>query len=413
MQTLAGKNMVCMERGEGTLRISMEIWDMGFFLDETWASDFSGSVLFPMCEKVLCDFQTGLTILSVEDRDGNLLCMKDVTNDYSFWRSSAVFRSLSRDEMLWKRATTEMETVTGQTIQGIEPALLPALVRFPGYQRKFYDGIPYSLHDESIPKSFWEIAGKLRTPQSAVDHFERSNLPNIKSVRRVLFQNPFMLFFLPELETVWGLLEELHLFHGFLDSIYVTDVLCELHNRPIIKEFLEDYRHTCGTKALYDRFRKEWGMTVLRAKEYVTLGPEGREVQRSQWPEGFHGGMGEQEMSFSMPMRAHERLEDSYTVDDFVVRRLRTYREYHEAAKALSNCLRSWSSYRNPVYVFINEKGEIVAAAEVMGQTVVQKKSYENKEIDIYPGLRSAYDQWLDMANLGDDEYDFYALMDI
>lgn len=401
------KREVCVERGEHWLRLLTEVTDVGLLMTEEWAEEFAGVLQFPLYQGILCDFDKGQVHAFLQSAGGNRLFDGEVTYYRRLWRSTTVYRLLLGDPALWKQVVAEMNAVTNQRMQELEPELLPVMTRFPGYSREFYDAVPYNLEDDRLPDSFQEIAARMRTPQDALELFESSRLPKSKLVRRFFCNQPQMLFFLKEHEQIFWLLGSAEQYRLFLQrDRYLLDILYELHRRPLLRVFLKDFASVCGPEQLLNQMQKEWPSVLSYAKEYVSLGTEGRKAARQQWNGRIKYSFHSQPLQFSVPMaKGNKQMKDIYTVSGFTVRRLKTSREYMEVANALNNCLGCWPTFGNPVYCFCNDEGDPVGAAEVLGQTVVQARAYENKSLEVYPGLQEAYEEWLDQAELTDDDF--------
>ena len=377
--------------------------DIGNLMREKWLRGFAGQLSFPLYEGATFNFAKGRIYLFLQDGQGKRLYVRDATENYSRWESTILFGMLAEDGRLWRGVVDGMEPSIGHALTDCGPELLPAVTRFPGFQRDFYDAIPYGMN-ESIPASFRAAAKRLHTPRMAKAFFLDSKLPKSKSIRRAFFRRPQLMFYMPEQELICGLLGDVNLYRMFLESTSLFDVLSTLHQRPMLETFFRDYARVCGTRSLAGKLQEGWRSMETDAMNYCTLSQEERMVEQKRWNRcrAFlvwrNKGPG-----FSVPMAQAEGLPDSYVVEGFTFRRLRTSREYTKTGSKMKNCLAAWSPGDNPVFCVLGRNGEPVAAVEVEDRTVVQIRGYENRSILLHPGLFEAYRQWSDLVGLKED----------
>lgn len=380
-----------------------EIPDMGQMLQENWLSGFCGEISFPLFEGVTFHFGKGRIYLFLQNSQGKKIYLRDATEKYSRWESSLIFQILSGDRRLWNLLISKMEPAIANAMTGYGPELLPAVTRFPGFSRDFYDVIPYGKN-EKIPHSFQTAAKGLHTPKKAKEFYLSSNLPKCKSIRREFFRRPQLMFYMQEHETMWGILEDINLYRTFLESESLFEVLASLHQRPMLETFFQDYSHVCGAKALVEKMRNGWKPLSSIGIDYCSLGKDERKSAQKRWSRTkilMTSWRGHPE--FSVPMARAEGVPERYTIDGFTFSRLRTSREYDKTGQKMMNCLSAWRPSDNPVFGVYSRNGAAVAAVEVEGNTVVQVRGRENKSIFLCPGLFEAYRQWVSAVKLEED----------
>lgn len=390
-----------MNRKGRTVTFLTAVTDVGQLLKENWLQEFRGSISFPLYEGAVFSFGKGRAWLYLQNAAGERLYVRDATCKYAWWESTVVFRLLKRDRGLWYACIPWLEAASGGKLEGFGPELLPAVARFPGFSRDFYDAIPYG-QDECIPVSFRWAAKQLRTPRGAKEFYLHSGLPQCKTIRKLFFQSPQLMFYMPEHKIIWRLLGDVNRYRSFLEGQCLYDVLATLHQRPAIEGFFRDYACVCGPKTLDEKLCREWSGLRTAAIDYCSMSRESRMLEQKRWPgKKFQWLYRERMPAFSIPMaKAAEGVLDEYTVDGFTFRRLRTNREYARAGREMQNCLGSWGTSDNPVFCIHSRLGKPVGAVEIRDKTVVQVRAFDNQSIFIYPGLFEAYRQWMDAENL-------------
>lgn len=286
---------------------------------------------------------------------------------------------------------------------------LVLLTRFRGFGRDFYRLVPYADEHYRIGRTFHKAARRLRHADRVTEFYRRSGLPMVKSIRKLLFAEPSLLFYADELERLWTLIGNVDLFRAAMSgTVYVN--LAYLHMRPSAFRYLYDLRNECGIlKMLRVLMAPDRGWLEY-APVYLSYSKEFRKAERRGWKDQKRGHVRNTEYPkfigdrFSVPLLIQSDAEAKYSADSeirgFRFERLATSFEYLRAGKALRNCLDDWEEFRGSVYAVYGPDGTCVAAAEVSGNKLHQALSSDNDLIAKIEGLPWALEEWMKANSL-------------
>ena len=282
---------------------------------------------------------------------------------------------------------------------------------FVGYDKDFYRSIPFDESGVRVERSFARAARALRFASRVPGLLKKSRLPDVKSVRKILFTYPDYLFYLPELELIWELSGDVNRFAGLLQrrTKNFYEVLAILHSRPSVAAFLRDYVITTGTEiekpTENGRIETRGGSTPLfsYATSYATLTEDGKKAEREKWVrnngvKSIHSDTAGPFFSRPVPRFVYDdvnsTIPDETEIDGFVFSRLCSTGEYEEAGRVLENCLRGWHHHHNTDVWVIRKDGEILAAVEVFKLDITQALKAHNEEIEPGSELGIALGRW-------------------
>ncbi len=291
---------------------------------------------------------------------------------------------------------------------------------FVGYDKDFYRSIPFDESGVRVERSFARAARALRFASRVPGLLKKSRLPDVKSVRKILFTYPDYLFYLPELELIWELSGDVNRFAGLLQrrTKNFYEVLAVLHSRPCVAEFLRDYVITKGSEiekpAENGRIETRNGSTSLfsYATSYAALTENGKQAEREKWVrnngvKSIHSDTAGPFFSRPVPRFVYDdvnsTIPDETEIDGFVFSRLCSTGEYEAAGRVLENCLRGWHHHNTDVWV-IRKDGEILAAVEVFKLDITQALQAHNEEIEPRSELGIALGRWRRKYGLEFDE---------
>lgn len=107
------------------------------------------------------------------------------------------------------------------------------MTRFIGYDSGFYNALPYAEKGDLIERRFLKPARRLHHAAKVPSIFEKTMLPKIKSIRKLLFCNPALFFYTEELEQLWKLLK-MSIYFGISSHLKIIfSELAFLHKMPL------------------------------------------------------------------------------------------------------------------------------------------------------------------------------------
>lgn len=404
---------VIIQYSKKTIKISCEVLGIDELLSLQWLSSGRIAVVPPLYETVTFNFRNGHTFVGLEDVDGNKVAVRDITDEPDILGNGTTNRIITTNVKSSRILRRLFMKMIGSSLPfyGDEWTFenLVLMTRFVGYDRSFYDAVPYAENGCGLEDSFKHIASELHTKESAEKYFKNSVIPDVKSIRRIYFQAPGLLFYLLEGKLLWKAIDDPNLFCKVLGAKHIYDILSELHQRPMVSEFLLDYGHEKGKATLVKKLIDEWYPIKHYAVSYCSLSVAAKIAERKTWHLKKHFCRDEQlALHFSRPLCKPEIDIEDCKISGFDFYWLRTSRDYNKAAQPLNNCLSNWIDDNNPV-VCVRKDGHIIAAIEVQNNTVVQIQGIGNASIDRVSGLPEAYKKWKCRYKLTEQEdlYEF------
>lgn len=402
--------------GKKRLVIEAEVLGIGEFLSFPWISKDRLTINFPVYEVVTFQFKTGRTYIELQSNTASI-AKRDITKYPFSWKGGVVYQLICDNLQIGrtiKRVFLERfkrELPFEKNERTPEKYIL--MTRFIGFDRRFYDSIPYLKGTFDIERTFQSVARKLHSMNGAYKLFKQSDLPDFKSVRRVFFSNAGLLFYLDECEKLWQAIADPNLFCDLMNHDCIFHILSILHQRPCLFEFVFDYSRLQGTKGLIKRITHEWSFSIDSAVDYCTMNKALRLAEQQSWRRYKYSGADEVHEPikttplFSLPMRQPLESIQDCILDGFTFSWLRTGNDYYKAGKLLKNCLCDWKTINNPV-VLVKRRKKPVAAIEVSEDGVRQFLGYDNSDAYEVPGLCLTYHKWLVRFHLKDIRYSIY-----
>lgn len=386
------------------IHVKCEVSKIDEMIASRWLHGKALTLLFPCYETLTLDLGEGNVWVSMEDAQANVSERCEITDCPELLKGGAVYRVLTSNKTVLRAIKKLLEEVWQCPLPYTEKQIdLPALVqmtRFVGYPQNFYPCIPYVPNSHRIDESFAAQAKQLHLAKDAGKLYDASSLPQSKSVRRAMFENPGSLFYINEVSTMWKVLADHNLLCRFLQGYKSFSVLCELHMRPGIVCYFRDYCRVKGAKSLCDGLQKNWSEIRDRAVEYCCMSPQLRRQAQARWQsKRVREEFAQRMPGYSLPMGCPDEKIPDCTIDGYRFFWLRSSNEYAKAAKQLKNCLSEWQPGYSPV-VCVKKREKYLAAIEVAQRCVVQARGYHNEPIEDDPLLFEAFKKWIDCYGL-------------
>lgn len=406
---------------KGTVKVSISVkkkaitisrrLDMEDIFDIAW---FDGDItLFnlELYETIAFNLKNGHTFVKLEDCYGNRLKIRDISNmNIETWHKDPIIALLNGCKPVFRELKRQFIQIWKEPLPFSQKELSPKyyilLTRFVGYKAEFYQSIPYAAEKYLIEKRFLKTAEKLHTARRIPMLFEKAQLPNTKSIRKIFFENPALLFYTKELELFWQIIGDVNLFRDFIQSAYLFRELMRLCRMPSLIGFYRDYQSVFGAKSLLKRFAaegfrpREW---QCYATAYLALSPYDQKAERQKWINVFpldQNIYSRETMGawFSVPLPPERINAEEYpflesTVKGYSFQRLHNSADYWKAGTELHNCLIDWKEFHGNVYG-IREKGKYVGAVEVEDGEIKQAFAQCNDDIESDPKLFAAFHAW-------------------
>lgn len=390
--------------------VKSEIANINEIFAMSWIKSETISIAFPMYETIIFDCYKGKIYIKLENAEGNLVAHSNITGMPHLINDSAVCNAIGTSKLVNRTVKRMFCDIWEQKLpfSGKEFTVenIFKMTMFVNYPKSFYGYIPYELESINVEKSFKRMARKMNNSVNTIQLFEKSMLPQVKSVKKTFFDKLGLFFYLKEAELLWNEINDYNLFCKLMQSDSVFNVLSSIHMRPGIMFFVKDYCKIKGSKSFVQRTLHSWGDLVAEAIDYVTMSNGlKKEVQLSWQSERKIGRIVRRKALYSTPMHEpDERIKDC-NINGYDFFWLRTSKDYVTASNELDNCLGSWSPEDSPV-VCVKKDNEYVAAIEVNDGKIIQAYGYDNCSIGSDEELYNAYKIWMKTFSLQKQEYE-------
>lgn len=391
-------------RRKNKIIVECEIVDIKEIFSLKWMPLNSISLTFGLHEIIVFNFGKGRVIMKLKNDKGDILCERDITDNPEIVYGGAIHSVIVDNKIVNRTVKRFFAQIwkseipyTGSSINIVD---LFKMTRFVGYNKEFYDYIPYTLGSFAIDNSFKSISRRMHNANNIINVYESSSLPNVKSVRKICFEKAGMLFYLNEIEKMYEIINDLNLFCSLLKSEYIFAVLSELHIRPLLTEYFKDFINTKGTKSLLRCINRFWHSLCYEAIDYMSMSEKAKKIIRQNWKKSNCFGERRQNDTFhSIPMRhPTDKIKDC-SVNGYKFFWLRNSNDYIFAGEKLNNCLGSWGPGNWPV-VCVKKQEKYIAAIEVSDKGIEQALEFNNIEFEEDSQLFKAFEKWRNEHNL-------------
>ena len=352
-------------------------------------------ISFPLSEELEFNLRNGHSSIRIKDCNSNTLLVADITTGSVDWSCTSLYKLIDTNALIKRKLYKAFSWLyTGHipfTADDLSPRNAVAMTRFRGFSRIFYDSIPYDLTDGMIDSSFNALAREIRTENDLPGILKRSSIPNTKSIKRTMFSNPGLFFYISELEKMWEILDGINSFLRILESRRIFFILPFLHQYPGSLSFLSDYRTVKSASCLFSLMNTRWDEISSYSTSYCSMSSTAKEKERKRWKNTKLTLTERQHYSIPIPT-VSDTIRDC-SIDGFFFEWLRTKRDYIRAGNTLNNCLKDWTPISNPVVV-IKRNSRVVAAVEILDNMVIQARAAHNMAIEHNGDLYVALEKW-------------------
>lgn len=373
----------------------------------TWAKEIQAPHL-NLYEAITFNLGNGHTFVSLENEAGEKYAVRDISNiDLQEMRSDPIVMLLR----FYKPVYREIKRFFSRFWSGklpfsprelnLEKYIL--LTKFVGYDRDFYNAIPFSSIGNCIERSFMKSAKRLHKASGVPRLLESSLLPNIKTVRKTIFTNPALLFYQKELEIFWQILNDPNHFRTFLGSRILYRELSRLRKFPRMAEFYREVACAIGLKGLWRYLFKGNDYDRSYAMKYLLLNENEKKIERKMWTGAFFAEMTYEEIwnigsVYSVPIPPQDKTVNmpDCQIGEYSFARLCSSKEYVEAGEQLQNCLGEWQMFGGMDVYGVLKGNQYVAAIAVKDGVIKDARVYRNSDIKRDKPLFSAYCAWIE-----------------
>ena len=399
----------CLVVNKKTITISLELRIKDIF-NLQWGPDEIEIKEFELYETISFNLGKGHTFVSLIYGNGEKLQVNDISNlRAGCYKREPIFELINKNDKVKGSLKTVFERVSGRDVpfryNDLTMDEFIIMTKFTGYDGKFYYALPYSDSSDMLEKRFLRQAKKMHNASNIPKLLDSTKLPRAKSIRKIFYNTPALLFFIEELEQLYEIIGDVNWFRALIQSEGIFAKLGSMRKMPQLLHFFVEYKVELSKRRVYNLLlpRNDVQRIINYVAHYYMLSEYDRQVERQRW----HNvrWLRNQRTDFDETDKMGVFFSISNTdstlqpsleceIDDFSFKKLKNSRDFMEAGKELDNCLSDWQYFKNAVYG-VRKQGRYVAAAEVLNEIVLQVKACSNKSISQDSPLRKAFDEWV------------------
>lgn len=281
--------------------------------------------------------------------------------------------------------------------------------KFPGFNRGFYDAVPFFDDSLRIDSTFNYIVSQLKTPESAMQVLKDSALPYTKSVKRSFTNNQGLFFYIRECEMLYSALNDINYLVPVLKSDCIYVMLQILHKSPQTIDFIKMIFEMNGIRFLIAFFSVPQISRLSIALMYSSLSPEYRLEFRRVLKKYKIYDLCKMDvfgsLRISRPCSKITRIIPEQTINGLRFKWLKDFHSCWRAGIKLQNCLKEWNETDSAVAeIFHGVK--LIAVLEIkpyynIGRYIlVQAYEKKNKTIDKGSSVYNAIVRWCELNHV-------------
>lgn len=415
--------IVLINSNDNIITVSIEIKDIADLINAMWADLDNVNILellenAPLFQKIAFDFNNGESTLFIEDSKKRKVSVIDVNKEIFKLYNKCVLFSLVENNTKTRRAVKkEVEKIWGTSLPFSENELsverIVQMSQFIGYSRSFYSNLPYYVGTMKIMDVYKPIAYELHNCDNAVKLYEKSRLPNIKSLKKFIFEQSSsgIYFFFNEIKMLLNIFEnDTNILLSILNGENSDIILPRLKAFPKSMKFFKDYAKCVQKRSIAKELLQAPIEVFQYALHYIVMSKDFQLQQQCNWKvpkkenrrefffsvtdykpyytEGHrYDSIDEGVVPFRIAPQVPKPLSSikaHVEIDGYLFKALENKNDYLHASNELNNCLSEYNASYSPVYVCIRiSDGKYMAAIEIDENTLAIKQALGYKNCSI------------------------------
>ena len=360
------------------------------------------------CKEVLTiDAASGKTFLSLEGNSGETYYSYDLTGDFDTTKTDTCLTIIISNSDVKKYIIDFLSKFWQIEFpfnhQELNLQTIISLNMFKGFSKSFYAAIPFRLGTFETEESF----PVYKNSEEALETLKKSSILKSKQIKKCIFKNQGMFFYINELERLYKCINNTAIFIRLINMPEIYIVLYYLHTY-CIDDFLSDFcsfeDRTCKLpEYLHSHVEKIFEC----AKDYSVLNPFYKKIHfecgfekyinsiENEYDDYYARFRVDNDFKYSMPMSTNISSTYDGCVDKYFFKAVLSTNETYLVGKTLKNCLVNWSFGDNNVVIIYNGSS-IVGAIELsrFNTYIDQAKLSHNASIEEDPRACKAFIKW-------------------
>ena len=367
-------------------------------------ADLNCTLNISVYEQVEFNIRNGHSCIRYIERDNNILCTLDITN-----KPTALSNCVLKE---WFDQFDIIQQMIKDSMQNIAKTIVPTdfsdtlenyifFTHFVGFDASFYLAMPYHKTTYMFHEHFTNLK-RLHNQKTALEYLISFTFSKNKSIRKLIFKNQGLLFYLHECAVLYNTINDVNIFCNILASKYIFDILMLFHCHPNTYIFFQDCCKVKGASVLSHKFSStnfNWYDFQNYVINYCSLNHIEQKSEQKKWKKGFCFFNDMISTPYSLPLIHRLSSNVNATIRGYQFIALNNTAECYYAGEALQNCLQSWGDCDSGVVV-VKQNSKFIASIEVFNHAIVQARSIGNQRISKYDGLKEVIIDWSKSNNI-------------
>ncbi len=367
-------------------------------------ADLNCILNIPMYEQVEFNIRNGHSCIRYIGNDATPLYILDITNKPTILSNCFLKEWFNRFDIIKQTIKESMQNIAKTIVPTNFSNTLENYVfftRFVGFDASFYMAMPYHKTTYMFHEHFTNLK-RLHNQKTALEYLKSFTFSKKKSIRKLIFKNQGLLFYLHECAVLYNTIHDVNVFCNILASKYIFDILMLLHRHPNTYTFFRDCYKVKGASVLSHKFSSNnfnWYDFQNYVINYCSLNHIEQKSEQKKWKKGFCFFNDMISTPYSLPLIHRLPSNVNTTICGYQFIALNNTAECYYAGEALHNCLQSWGDCDSGVVV-IKQNSEFIASIEVFNHAIVQALSIGNQRISKYDRLKEVIIEWSKSNNI-------------
>lgn len=401
---------ILIEYNKGVIKLTCMLDSIADVINIDWAPTIQVTAL-PLIESVTFNMKKGTTFFELHNANGELLSIRDVTNGLPVSKKVSKMIRLINSNLYIKRKLIEYFEKAWKgsipfSINELDFYRATLLTTYVGYTNvNFYYNVPDVSEEGTLEETFKPTRKRLHYSDNCIALIETSGIPKSKSIKSIIYENLYFLFYIKEIEILWNLFRHDHnLLVSFLTAENACANLMTLYTYPGIIDFYTDFARVKSPLELKNMIVTSGKEAYIYGMSYSAFSKRHKLDAQKRWGkikelliESYYNlNFTRQFEQAFLTLPSMEKIKhfNEQCINGYKFVALKTRCEFVTAGRQLQNCL-GRNSFRDPV-IGVMKYGRYVAAIEVgmPDMFVVQAYLAENEPIEKDEDIFAAFKKW-------------------
>ena len=387
------------------IKVSRKIYDIGELLQLCWTNIVNLDMSLAYCETLVFNLKNGHTYIQLENSEGRPLCVRDLTENPQLLQKGIIYKLILNNQSLRREIKRKFKEKAPFHFCSREISLekLVLATRFVGFKESFYGAIPFMVGTYKMFPGFKNISKKMHAASRVPQLYKDLNLPTNKATRRIIFENPGLMFYHNELKKLYHIVNNIDYFNKILSFRHIYLILAKMNCYPVLCDFLADAFKYENNAVVMKLMARQFYVLSTYAFHYMAMNDMSKKMERNRekWL-GKCAGEEWYDYEASLPSVirvAHIPDIGNCKIEGYRFKWLANTSDYKDAGRKLNNCL---ANVYRPV-IAIKKNNQYVAAMALDREKctkITETAMYRNQPVTDDYELCRVIRKWCEKFNI-------------